>query len=206
MLGIPIEKVGKFRRQQGKGGDLACGFGGSIGAWRRIMGKDVRPDIEIKADIDKWRAAHPVTRQFWKRLMWAVYHAFRYGVPANAQMTLACPKIIANFDGYALTLTLPIVNCFGMAVTSNHRDAFYLTPDDRRYYIATSECPTGTFDVAYWNSFWHWYKHENGINDIVALLRERDLSRFDPKAPPPKDPRLLVHGERGPQRGPRGDQ
>jgi hypothetical protein len=90
-----------------------------------------------------------------------------------------------------------------MAVTSNHRDAFYLTPNDRRYYIATSECQTGTFDVAYWNSFWHWYKHENGINGVVALLLDRDLSKFDPKAPPPNTPGFwhMVNADRGEDHG-----
>jgi len=40
-----------------KGGDLAGGFGGSVGAWRRLVPKDDRSDGEIKADILAWRRA-----------------------------------------------------------------------------------------------------------------------------------------------------
>ena len=39
-------------RQLGKGGELASGFGGSVGAWRRIMPHDPRTDEEIKAIIN----------------------------------------------------------------------------------------------------------------------------------------------------------
>jgi hypothetical protein len=32
---------------------------------------------------------------------------------------------------------------------------------------------------------WHWYNHEGGVANVVAYLMTKDLSDFDPKAPPP---------------------
>jgi DNA polymerase len=107
MLRIPIGQVGKFQRQRGKGGDLACGYGGSVGAWRRIMGaKDARSDAEIKADIDRWRAAHPMTQALWYNLANAARAVIRNGNSTTVG-GVTRPAITAAFDGYALTLTLP---------------------------------------------------------------------------------------------------
>jgi DNA polymerase len=55
-------------RAVGKIAELAGGFGGSVGAWRRFAPEDERPDQEILIDITAWRAAHPATRRFWRDL------------------------------------------------------------------------------------------------------------------------------------------
>src|SRR5262245_27752553 len=59
---LPDDEAG---RTVGKVAELAAGYGGSVGAWRRFAPEDSRPDHEIKLDIDAWRSAHPATRQFW---------------------------------------------------------------------------------------------------------------------------------------------
>jgi DNA polymerase len=106
MLGIALDQIGKIQRQQGKGGDLSCGYGGSIGAWRRIMGpRDARADAEIKANIRQWRNAHAATCQFWRSLERAVHTAIRHNVATAVR--LGGPQLVAAFDGEALTLTLP---------------------------------------------------------------------------------------------------
>ena len=56
------------KRNTGKAGELACGFGGSVGAWRRIVPDDQRSDEEIRADICAWRQAHPKTTAYWREL------------------------------------------------------------------------------------------------------------------------------------------
>ena len=61
MLNKSIEAISTADRQKGKATDLACGFGGSIGALRRIVGDDGRTDEELKADVNQWRTAHPAT-------------------------------------------------------------------------------------------------------------------------------------------------
>ena len=62
MLNKPIEEIGANERQQGKFAELAAGFGGGIGAWRRIF-DDQRPDAEIERDKRKWRDPAPDDRQ-----------------------------------------------------------------------------------------------------------------------------------------------
>ena len=54
MLNKPIDEIGANERQQGKFAELAAGFGGGVGAWRRIF-DDQRPDAEIERDKIKWR-------------------------------------------------------------------------------------------------------------------------------------------------------
>src|SRR5262249_32283565 len=57
-------------RQLGKCVELACGFSGWIGAWRRIAhDEEVRSDAEVKDIILRWRVAHPKICAFWDRLM-----------------------------------------------------------------------------------------------------------------------------------------
>src|SRR6516165_8352937 len=94
-------------RQLGKNADLACGFGGSVGAWRRIAGDDGRSDAEVLAIIRQWRDAHPAIRAFWHDLAQAARVAIR--IPGRPILVAPAPlpPIIAAFDGYALTLTLP---------------------------------------------------------------------------------------------------
>jgi hypothetical protein len=37
----PVSEIIAAERQLGKCAELACGFGGSVGAWRRIAGDDL---------------------------------------------------------------------------------------------------------------------------------------------------------------------
>jgi CHC2 zinc finger/Toprim domain len=97
--------ISKGERQKGKFCELACGFGGSVGAWRNII-EDARSDAEIKADIYQWREAHPQTRVFWDRLGRAVRVAVRSGQAIRVNPAPA-PSVVAAFDGYTLTLELP---------------------------------------------------------------------------------------------------
>ena len=102
MLDKPPELITTDERQKGKAGDLACGFGGSVGAWRRISGDVVRTDAEILADVHAWRQAHPKTTTFWRELARAIRVAIRTGQPialGNA--------ITADFAAGNLMLTLP---------------------------------------------------------------------------------------------------
>jgi hypothetical protein len=81
-----------------------------------------------------------------------------------------------------------IQNCCGVIVTSNHETgALYLPADDRRHFVAlsrrTKEDPR--FGGSYWTDLHQWYS-DDGTRHVAAYLAQRDLSRFDPKAPPPK--------------------
>ena len=96
-----VSGITKEERGKGKAGDLACGFGGSVGAWRRIVPDDKRSDAEIFYDIRAWRDAHPKTTTYWRELARAIRIAIRTGQP------YAAGKIVADFQGGNLYLTLP---------------------------------------------------------------------------------------------------
>jgi DNA polymerase family A/CHC2 zinc finger/Toprim domain len=113
--------ISAAERQQGKCAELACGFGGAAGAWRRIAGDDGRSDAEVQAVIRQWRDAHPAVRAFWHDLAQAARVAIRIGRPILVAPAPR-PPIIAAFDGYALTLTLPsgrVINYPGAHLTPN---------------------------------------------------------------------------------------
>jgi DNA polymerase bacteriophage-type len=97
----PNTEITAAERQTGKGGDLAGGFGGSVGAWRRLVPDDERPDNEIYNDILAWRMAHPKTVQFWR----ALARAARLAIQTNSEH--AAGAITASFRDETLYLALP---------------------------------------------------------------------------------------------------
>jgi DNA polymerase len=107
MLQKDVLAITKPERQLGKAGELSAGFGGSVGAWRRIAhDEDIRSDAEVLAYVKQWRDAHPAIRALWRELAQAARVAIRTGRPI---LVAAAPRppITAAFDGYTLTLTLP---------------------------------------------------------------------------------------------------
>jgi DNA polymerase len=103
----PIGEITAAERQMGKAADLGLGFGGSIGAWRKISQHDPRTDPEIGVIVRQWRDAHPQITQFWKQLARAIRVAIR--VPGQPVLVAPAPRppITATFVDRALTLTLP---------------------------------------------------------------------------------------------------
>ena len=101
MLHKSSADITPVERQIGKCAELASGFGGSIGAWRRILPSDTRSDPEILTDINAWRAAHPRITTFWHDLMMAIRIAIRTGIAR------AVGRVTANFSDGNLALTLP---------------------------------------------------------------------------------------------------
>jgi hypothetical protein len=99
-------EISLAERQLGKAGELAAGFGGSVGAWRRIVPHDPRDDAAIKVIIKQWRSAHPATVKFWKDLARAIRVAIKTSQPILVAPAPQ-PPIVAAFAGGNLTLTLP---------------------------------------------------------------------------------------------------
>jgi len=76
-------------------------------------------------------------------------------------------------------------NVCGVVMTSNHLDALYLAPDDRRHFVCVSTRTQEDFAPGYWDEINAWF--ENGGNEAVAYyLANLDLNAFNAKAPPPK--------------------
>lgn len=68
MFGVPVEKhsVNSDLRQKGKISELACGYGGSVGALTAMGALDMGlSEVELKPLVDAWRAANPMIVQLW---------------------------------------------------------------------------------------------------------------------------------------------
>ena len=99
-------EIDSAERQIGKAAELASGFGGGPGAWRRIAPGESRTDDEIKAIIAQWRAAHPKVTKFWKDIGRAIRIAIRTGEPVLTAPPPQ-PPIVATFADGILRLRLP---------------------------------------------------------------------------------------------------
>lgn len=79
MFGVPVVKHGEngHLRQKGKISELACGFGGSVGAMK-AMGADSLglSDTELKQIVTDWREASPHITELW----WAVDRAVKKAI------------------------------------------------------------------------------------------------------------------------------
>lgn len=81
----------------------------------------------------------------------------------------------------------PVHNVMGVVFTTNYKSSgIYLPPDDRRHYVAWSDIKREEFTSTYWRTFWDWMSDDDGIGNVIAFLRELDLTGFDPKAEPRK--------------------
>jgi hypothetical protein len=94
-----------------------------------------------------------------------------------------------------------VFNVCGVIITTNYRTGgIYLPADDRRHFVAWSDLTKDDFDSDYWHRLWSWYYAE-GVRHVAAYLAARDISGFDPKAPPPKTPAFwaIVDSSRAPE-------
>jgi DNA polymerase len=66
MFGVPITDKKDPLRQKGKIADLACGYGGSVGALKAMGALEMGlTEGELKPLVDAWRAANPNIVRFW---------------------------------------------------------------------------------------------------------------------------------------------
>ena len=176
--------LSREERNKGKAGDLACGFGGSVGAWRRIVPDDKRSDPEIFADIRAWRDAHPRTTEYWRELARAIRIAIRTGQP------FAAGRIVASYEDGNLYLTLP-----------SGRQITY--PQAR--LVASSKFENGDPDVLFkdnargkWSDYRGWFGTfvENVVQGTARDLLAAAIERFEARGIPIV---LTVHDEASPR-------
>jgi DNA polymerase len=74
MMSVPEEKA----RTTGKIADLAFGYQGGVGAWRRLAPDDPASDEQIKELQRRWHDAHPRTKEFWKAINSKAITAVRF--------------------------------------------------------------------------------------------------------------------------------
>lgn len=104
MFGVPVEKHGANHelRQKGKVAVLACGYGGSLGALKRMGGvKMGLTEDEMTSIVAAWREANAHIVQFWYDIEAACIQTIK------DHCTRRVGKIAVGFKAGMLTLILP---------------------------------------------------------------------------------------------------
>jgi hypothetical protein len=124
----------------------------------------------------------------------------RYQFYEHAKTYLAAPPDMLRIDEKFVP-EHQIVNCCGVIFTSNYlTGGIYLPADDRRHDVMKSDLTKENFEVGYWDKLWGWYG-DGGLRHVAAYLATLDLSKFNPKAPPPKTKAFwaIVDSNRSPE-------
>ena len=104
MFGVPVVKHGEngHLRQKGKISELACGFGGSVGAMK-AMGADSLglSDTELKQIVTDWREASPHITELW----WAVDKAVKKAI--KEKTSTETHGLLFSYEAGFLFIRLP---------------------------------------------------------------------------------------------------
>jgi DNA polymerase len=119
-------------RNIGKTCDLAFGYAGGLGAWRKFE-PDRFSDDEVKAFIRGWRHAHPEIKRLWNRLDRAAWTAVQ-----QRGRIVRCGVVRFQCDGSFLELILP-----------SGRKLFYPQPriigDEHEQHVVFADNAAGQF-------------------------------------------------------------
>jgi hypothetical protein len=169
-------------------GSVAQGIGKDtiLEGLRRATGpwnfKEVAPK-DIFGDFNPWRRA-VVLRVNEAKDMGDVSRFELY--EAMKQLLAAPPNVLSCNEKHIKQHY--VLNCMFVIITTNHlTDGIFLPGEDRRHYVAWSDCKPTDFAPDFWIKFWSWYD-EGGDRHVAAYLDTLDISDFDPDAPPPKTP------------------
>jgi len=124
----------------------------------------------------------------------------RYGLYEHLKIYTAAPPNVLRCDEKNKR-EYGVMNVCGVIITTNHKSGgIYLPADDRRHFVAWSECTKENFKKVYWEDLWSWYE-KGGHGHVAAYLKSRDLDKFDPKAPPEKTTEFweIVDAARAPE-------
>ena len=104
MYGVPVVKHGinGDLRQKGKQANLACGYGGSVGALKAMGALDAGlKEEELQELVDTWRSANPHIVKFW----WDIDKAIRTVIKEHREVSLY--RLSIYFDKGVLFIKLP---------------------------------------------------------------------------------------------------
>ncbi len=78
---------------------------------------------------------------------------------------------------------------------SNERVAISLPSEDRRWFVLW--CAADKLPEAQAVSLWNWYQHRGGFEAVAHYLHTRDVSAWNPTAPPPMTEAKAIMVEHG---------
>ena len=114
MFGVPVEKPGinDGLRQKGKISELACGYGGSVGALKAMGALDLGIfEEELPGLVESWRSSNPKIVKLWRD----VDFASKTAIKEHRKTTLK--HISFEYKSGMLIITLP-----------SSRQLFYVKP------------------------------------------------------------------------------
>ena len=165
---VTYDDVSKDQRQVGKVQELACGFGGGLGAFAamgRVYGINL-PEFEARKMVDAWRRANPWAVYFWDTLEVAYRRALR-----NKGKIFYAGRISYLFDGQHLWYSLPSgrVLCYPFARFEN----------DEITYAKASWKPAA--DAKEWPRarLWRGLACENVTQAVAHDLLREAIRQFD---------------------------
>ena len=122
MFGVPVVKHGinGHLRQKGKIAELACGYGGSVGALKAMGALEMGlSEDELYPLVQSWRSANPHIVDFW----WQVDAAVKAAIKEHVPMRAGCIRFLYQSgmlfiqlpSGRRLSYVKPRIgeNCFG---------------------------------------------------------------------------------------------
>lgn len=104
MFKVPVGKhgVNGDLRQKGKQAELACGYGGAVGAMKAMGALDFgMKEEELKPLVDSWREANPKIVKYW----WAVDAAIKKAIRTKQPVFLK--NLVFSFSSGILFIQLP---------------------------------------------------------------------------------------------------
>jgi DNA polymerase len=154
-------------RSVGKTCDLAFGYAGGLGAWRKFEPERFTDD-EVKAFIYSWRQAHPEIKRLWSRLDKAAWTAVQ-----QRGRLVRCSVIRFRCDGAFLQLTLP-----------SGRKLSYPQPriigDEREQRVVFSDNAAGQFaDCRHGQGAYGGLWAENVVSGIARDLLANAMLRIE---------------------------
>ena len=105
MFNVPISAItkGSELRQKSKISELALGYGGSLGALRRMGGEKMGlSNPEMMSLVRKWRMANPNIVDLWEQLNEGALESVKYRRPVSINN-----KLIIDTDDENMTIQLP---------------------------------------------------------------------------------------------------
>jgi DNA polymerase bacteriophage-type len=154
-------------RNVGKVADLAFGYAGGLGAWRKFE-PDRFTDDEVKAFIRGWRQAHPEIKRLWDRLDRAAWTAVQ-----ERGRVVRCGVVRFRCDGLFLQLTLP-----------SGRKLSYPQPrvigDEREQHVVFADNAAGQFqDCRHGQGAYGGLWTENVVSGIARDLLADAMLRIE---------------------------
>lgn len=104
MFGVPVAKHGPNAelRQKGKRAELACGYGGAVGAMKAMGAVEMGiPEEELKGIVEAWRKANPAIVRFW----WDVDRAAKSAIRNRKPIRLG--RLVMSDERGILFIQLP---------------------------------------------------------------------------------------------------